>query len=157
MDILKFKIPLVVDFPEPVIKNSYETYSVNMEDIDFNSIVPFDIDKLDGQYDWVDAWMDRDYDKEMAGFNNKDVLMEVVYDKGNYMVTLVSDKPFSTIVTNHRWYSRDPKDIRKITLKEAVIDFMEGCISDGIGENEIGHIMYQHKVCEVWLGNLIEM
>lgn len=154
MDILKFRIPLVVMLPRPIIKNSYPIYDVNMDELDFNSISPIDIDRLDGQYDWIEAWMDTDYDKEMAGFNSKDALMEVVYDKGNYMVTLVSEKPFSTIVVNHPYYSTD---VRKITLKEAIVNFLEGCLSDGIGENPIGHAMYQSELCEVWLGNLIEM
>lgn len=111
---------------------------------------------MDGQYDWIDAWRNRDYDKEMAGFNSKDVIMEVVYNQGNYIITLVSDKPFDTIVKNNRYYSRnDPWE--EITLKEAVVRFLEGCISDGIGENEIGYITYQYEKCEVWLGKLIEI
>lgn len=140
--------------PRPIIKNPYPIYDVNMDELDFNSISDYDIGNFDGQYDWIEAWMDTDYDKEMAGFNSKDALMEVVYDKGNYMVTLVSEKPFSTIVVNHPYYSTD---VRKITLKEAIVNFLEGCISDGIGENPIGHVMYQSELCEVWLGNLIEM
>lgn len=156
MDILKFKITLKVLFNKPIIKNSYSTHEINMDEIDFNSIIPYDIENLEGQYDWIDAWMDREYDKKMAGFNNKDVQMEVIYEKGNYIVTLVSDKPFDTIVRNNRYYSSNDQ-WEEITLKEAVIRFIEGCISDGIGENEIGQIVYQGETCDVWLGELIEI
>ena len=156
MDVLKYKIPLIVYLDKPVIKNSYSTYDVNMDEIDFHSISKYDIEKLDGQYDWIDAWMNRDYDKKMAGFNNEDVTMEVVYDNGYYFVTLVSEKPFDTIVKNNQYFSSDGP-WEEVTLKEAVIRFIEGCLSDGIGENEIGRITYQGHRCDVWLGNLIEI
>lgn len=155
-DTLKFKIPLIVLFPELVTVKVYPTYEVNMDELDFNSILPYDIDCLDGQYDWIDAWRNRDYDKKMGGFNNKDVIMEVVYDKGNYIVTLVSDKPFDTIVKNNRYFSSSDT-WEEVTLKEAVVRFLEGCISDGIGENEIGHIRYQGRDCDVFMGGLIEL
>ena len=92
----------------------------------------------------------------MAGFNNKDVSMEVVYDNGYYFVTLVSEKPFDTIVKNNQYFSSDGP-WEEVTLKEAVIRFIEGCLSDGIGENEIGRITYQGHICDVWLGNLIKI
>lgn len=156
MDILRFKIPLIVVLPRPVMKNQYSTYHINMDEINFNSISEKDIEQLDGQYDWIDAWRDNDYDRKMGGFNNKDVLMEVVYEKGNYIVTLISDKSFNTIVKNNHYYSSSgPWD--EITLKEAVVRFIEGCISDGIGENEIGYITYQYERCDVWMGELIEI
>jgi hypothetical protein len=156
MDVLKYKIPLIVYLDKPVVKNSYSTYDVNMDEIDFHSISKYDIEKLDGQYDWIDAWMNRDYDKKMAGFNNKDVSMEVVYDNGYYFVTLVSEKPFDTIVKNNQYFSSNGP-WEEVTLKEAVVRFLEGCLSDGIGENEIGRITYQGHRCDVWLGNLIEI
>ena len=157
MHTLKLKISLKLLLHNPIVKSGYQTHEIDMDEINFNSISEKDIDKLDGQYDWIDAWMDRDYDKEMAGFNNKDVQMEVVYEKGNYLVTLVSEMPFDTIVTYHRYYSRDPDCIVRITLKEAIMEFMDGCISDGIGENPIGCLTYQGEKCEVWLGDLIEI
>lgn len=153
MDILRYKLPLKVILPYPIKKsNGYSDCSAFMEDIDFNSINQIDIDNLDGQYDWIDVWMNRDYDKKMSGFNNKDVLMEVAYDKGNYIITLVSEKPFSTIVRNNRYYSSFD-DFEDVTLKEAILRFLEGCIWDGIGENEIGHIIYQGHKCDVWMGH----
>lgn len=151
MDILRYKLPLKVILPYPIKKsNGYSDCSAFMEDIDFNSISQIDIDNFDGQYDWIDAWRNRDYDKKMGGFNNKDVLMEVTYDKGSYIITLVSEKPFSTIVRNSRYYHNDFEDV---TLKEAVERFLEGCIWDGIGENEIGEITYQGHKCDVIMGH----
>ena len=156
MDILKFRLPLKVFLPKPVEKNGYKTYSILMEELDFNSIAPIDIENLDGQYDWIEAWCNREFDKQYHGFDNKDVQMEVVYDKGNYIITLVSDKSFNTILKVKKHYS---DGFREITLKEAVVDFLEGCIWDGIGENEIGEIVYQGYKCDVWMAheNFIEI
>lgn len=157
MYMLRYKLPLEVMLNKPIEKNGYKTHEVNMSELKFNDINPYDIKNLDGQYDWIDAWRYRDYDKKMGGFNNKDVIMEVIYDKGCYIITLVSDKPFDTIVKNNRYYSSsDPWE--EITLKEAIERFFEGCIYDGIGENPIGHIHYDFEELEVWLGSdLIEL
>ena len=149
---------MYINLPRPIKKgiNGYPTYSLELSEIDFNSLYKDEIEALRGQYDWIDVCLDADYHKQMLGFNNNDVLMEVLYDKGFYFVTLVSDKPFSTMVLNNRYFSSDgPWD--KITLKEAVIRFLEGSLSDGIGENEIGYITYQYEKCDVWLGDLIEI
>lgn len=153
---LKYKLPLKVVLNRPIIKDGHKTYSVLMSELNFQDISSDDIKRIDGNYDWIDAWRNRDYDKKMGGFNNKDVLMEVVYDKGNYIITLVSDKSFDTIVKNNRYYSSDGP-WEDVTLKEAIERFFEGCIYDGIGENEIGHIRYQGQDCDVWMGNLIEI
>ena len=157
MYMLRYKLPLEVMLNKPIEKNGYKTYEVNMSELKFNDINPCDIKNLDGQYDWIDAWRYSDHDKKMGGFNNKDVIMEVIYDKGCYIITLVSDKPFDTIVKNNRYYSSSgPWD--EITLKEAIERFFEGCIYDGVGENEIGYIHYQGEKLEVWLGrDLIEL
>ena len=156
MDILKFKLPLKIYPPVPVKKNGYLANSVLMEEIDFNSISDKDIGDLDGQYDWIEAWCNREFDKKYHGFDNKDVQMEVVYDKGNYIITLVSEKSFDTILKVQEHYSNN---IKEITLKDAVVDFLEGCIWDGIGENEIGQLMYQGEKCDVWMAheNFIEI
>ena len=149
MDILKFKLPLEVYLPFTVEKNGYQTYTIHMDELDFNSIAPKDIGELDGQYDWIEAWCYKEFHKQYHGFDNKDVQMEVVYDKGNYIITLVSNKSFDTIVTVHQGFKGEIE--KKLTLKEAVIDFLEGCICDGIGENEIGYITYQGHKCDVWM------
>lgn len=154
---LRYKLPLEVMLNKPIEKNGYKTYEVSMSELNFRDINPIDIDKLRGQYDWIDVCLDREYDRKMAGFNNEDVLMEVVYDKGYYIITLVSDKPFDTIVKNNRYFSSDGP-WEEITLKEAIERFFEGCIYDGIGENEIGYIHYDFEKLEVWLGrDLVEI
>lgn len=157
MYLLKYKLPLKVILNTPIKKNGYETDELYLNELEFNKINSYDIKNLDGQYDWIEEWMNSEHDKKMAGFNNKDVLMEVIYDKGNYIITLVSDKPFDTIVKNNRYYSSDGP-WKEITLKEAIEGFLEACIWDGIGENEIGHINYQFEELEVWMTqNLIEI
>ena len=88
----------------------------------------------------------------MGGFNNKDVMMEVVYDKGYYLITLLSEHSFDTIVKNNQYYSSNGP-WEEITLKEAIERFFKGCIYDGIGENNIGHIHYDSEELEVWLGD----
>ena len=154
---LRYKIPLKVILNKPIEKNGYKTHEINMSELNFRDINPREIEYLDGQYDWIDAWRDREYDRKMAGFNNKDVLMEVVYDKGYYIITLVSDKPFDTIVKNNHYYSFDGP-WEEVTLKEAIERFFEGCIYDGIGENPIGNIHYGFEELEIWLGgNLTEL
>lgn len=159
MEILRFKLPLKIYPPKPVQKNGYKANSVLIEEIDFNSLDPNEIADLDGQYDWIEAWCNREFDKKYHGFDNKDVQMEVVYDKGNYIITLVSEKSFDTIVKIHQGFRGEIG--RELTLKEAVIDFLEGCIWDGIGENEIGLLTYQGYKCDVWMehctGNLMEI
>lgn len=157
MDILKFRLPLNVYLPYLVEKNGYNTFTVHMDELDFNLITPKDIEELDGQYDWIEAWCYREFDKHYHGFDNKDVQMEVVYDKGNYIITLVSKKSFDTIVKIYQGVRGEIE--KELTLKEAVVDFLEGCIWDGIGENEIGYITYQGYKCDVWMDchNFVEI
>lgn len=148
---IRYSLPLEVVLNRPIKKDGYETACLPMNELNFRDISSADIGNLGGQYDWIDACLDRDYDRRMKGFNNKDVLMEVVYDKGYYIITLVSDKPFDTIVRNNRYSSSEgPWD--EITLQEAIERFFEGCIYDGVGENPIGNIYYDYEKLEVWMG-----
>ena len=149
---LKYKLPLEVMLNEPIEKNGYETYKINMSDLKFDDIDPNEIKNLDGQYDWIDAWRDNEYYKKMRGFNNKDVMMEVAYDKGCYIITLLSEHSFDTVVKNNQYCSSNGP-WEEITLKEAIERFFKGCIYDGIGENNIGHIHYDFEELEVWLGD----
>lgn len=158
MFLKKYKIPLEVYSDNQISEKSYKPreYSCYMTNIGELDLKKSDIDGLDGQYDWIGAWVDDEYHRQMMGFNNKDVLMEVIYDKGYYIVTLVSDKPFDTVVRNNQYCSSSgPWD--EVTLEEAIVRFINGCLSDGIGENQIGDIFYQGEECDVWLGKLIEM
>jgi hypothetical protein len=157
MEILRYKISLQAYFNTPIAYDPDPIYVKNLDELDYESISKDQIRYLDGQYDWIDAWRDSDYDREIGGFNNEDVLMEVAYEKGNYIITLLSDKPFDTIVRSNCYYTNNPNDFKNVTLKEAVMNFIEGCISDGIGENEIGHITYQCMKCDIWMGELKEI
>lgn len=158
MDILKFKLPLKIYLPKPVQKNGYLANSVLFEEIDFNSISDKDIENLDGQYDWIEAWCNDERYRKYLGFCSKDVQMEVVYDKGNYIITLISEIPFDTIVKNNRYCSSEGP-WEDVTLKKAVYNYLEGCIWDGIGENEIGEVIYQGHKCDVWMAheNFVEI
>lgn len=152
MYLKKYKIPLEVISMNPISENSHRRnywslYRTNLGELDLKQS---DIDGLKGQFDWIDAWNNDEYHRRMLGFNNKDVLMEVVYEKGYYIVTLVSDKPFDTIVKNNQYW-------KEVTLEEAVVRYIKGCLSDGIGAGIIGHIKYQDEICDVWMvGKLIE-
>ena len=115
-----------------------------------------EIHNLDGQFDWIDLWCDRNYDRWRNGFNNEDVLMECKYDKGNYIITLVSDKQFDTIVQQNHYYHVTNKS-ETVTLQQAIEMFFNGCISDGIGENPIGYIRRDFVKFEVWMGDLEEI
>ena len=84
----------------------------------------------------------------MGGVNNKDVMMEVVYDEGYYIITLLSEYSFDTIVKNNQYCSSNGP-WEEITLKEAIEIFVKGCIYDGIDENNIGHIHYGFEELEV--------
>ena len=44
-----------------------------------------------------------------------------------------------------------------MTLKEAIVWALQGQLSDGIGENEIGYIEYEGEKYDVWFGDLIEI
>ena len=94
---IKYRIPLVI-YTEPYgdcVEISTLEEPLNQEEIH----------NLDGQFDWIDLWCHHNYYRWLNGFNNEDILMECIYDKGNYIITLVSDKPFDTLVqNNHNYY-----------------------------------------------------
>ena len=149
---LRYKLPLEVILNKPIEKNGYMTYKINMSDLNLDDINPNEIKNLNGQYDWIDACRDSEYDKKMGGFNNKDILMEVAYNKGCYIITLLSKYSFDTIIKNNQYYSSNGP-WEEITLKEAIERFLKGCIYDGIGENKIGHIHYDFEELEVWISD----
>ena len=157
---LKYRLPLEVMLNEPIEKNGYMTYKINMSDLKFNDINPNEIKNKDERNffgNWIESWRNSEYYKKMEGFNNKDVMMEVVYDEGYYIITLLSEYSFDTIVKNNQYCSSNGP-WEEITLKEAIERFFKGCIYDGIGENNIGHIHYDSEELEVWLGDeLIEI
>ena len=75
--------------------------------------------------------------------------------KSGWIISPLSNLQLSTIVSYHNGYGEAFK--KEVTLKEAIIDFLDGCLSDGIGENPIGKVVYNHTTHDVWLGKLIEI
>ena len=134
---LKFEIPLVIWVKNHIVPLKKIESIASEENVDF-----------EGQYDWIAAWSYREDDKEHNGFNSQDVTMETVWKNGSYWLTVNSNIPFYTKV------SRNGKDC---TLKEAIIIWLKGCISDGIGENEIGQVTYNNEDYDVWMDELIEI
>ena len=154
MEILRYKIPLRVYFDKTVMMDNHPTYVMNMEDMAYASISKEETDRLEGQYDWIDAWRNGEYYKQDNGFDNKDVLMDVIYENGSYSITLLSEIPFDTVVKITDTDINGTNKTMGLTLKDAVVYFIEGCISDGIGENEIGHITYHGEKGSVWMREL---
>ena len=61
---LRYKLPLEVILNKPIENNGYKTYKINMSDLKFNDINLDEIKNLDGQYDWIDAFRNHEYDKK---------------------------------------------------------------------------------------------
>ena len=72
----------------------------------------------------------------------------------DYILEILSVKPFDSMVTFHKYGG---SEIVTMTLKEAVIFALEGQLSDGIGENELGYIEYDGEEYDVWFDDLIEI
>ena len=94
------------------------------------------------------------YDRKVCGFSLKEV-MEVYLDKrGYYIAEFLTEEPLTTEITF------DPGGyghICTMTLQEAIKNFLDGCLSDGIGENEVGVVKYNGTIHEVWLGEAEEI
>lgn len=134
-----------------------------MPDLDISQIKG--IEKLFGQYDWIRDWGNydpetakkyREIEKRDSGFNDEEVTMNVFFKDGYYIVHILSVLPLNTPVTWDHGYHY-PDCLRKGTLKDAIIDYLNGCLSDGIGENPIGTVWYNNTSHEVWLDKLIEI
>ena len=164
MENLTFKIPLLM-YSDTEFNPKYKGTCLirNMEDLNISEVKG--IEKLSGQYCWIydcykwerknDVAKFLKYDKETYGFNIDDVIMEVKFNNGYYLVEIVTNKPLSSIVTYNNGYKNGPTT--RTSLKQAIISFLNGCLSDGIGENPIGSVTYNHTTHEVWLGDLIEI
>lgn len=134
-----------------------------MEDLDTKLV--HGKEKLRGQgYSWIfdydteyssrgkeaiDGYYSRD--KKFYGFNQREVMMDVTLVDGYYLVEFVTEIPLDQMVTLTRDYE-DFISIREMTLKEAILEYLEGYLSDGIGENPIGRVSYNFTEHEVWLG-----
>lgn len=114
------------------------------------------MDRLyDCEFNWITADGEADkVDKYCHGFDGSEVIMTATLKDYEYILEVLSDKPFDSQVTFHRFGG---PEIVTMTLKEAVIWALHGQLSDGIGENELGYIEYEGEGYDVWLGDLIEI
>ena len=81
--------------------------------------------------------------------------MEVKFENGYYIAEFLTELPLDSIVYVYK-DRYNPKGIKK-TLKEAIINFLEVQLMDGIGENPIGEVNYNYTTHEVYLGNYKEI
>lgn len=164
MEVLTYKIPLFMySNSEYDPRNKSMCLIRNMEDIDVSQV--HGIEKLGGQCSWISNYTEYysnpievekmfARDKKYHGFNYKEVVMDVVFNDGGYYVAeFLSILPLDTMVTRDNYYDRS----EAITLKEAIKDFLDGQLSDGVGENEIGIVSYNNTTHDVWLGDAIEI
>lgn len=152
---LKFKVPLIIYIESK--ESAYGYKNVYIHDLDLSEV--HGLEKLYGQYNWITD-DDKQYwksDKFCHGFDGSEVWMDVELKDGYYILEIVSEMPLNSNVTFHKYGSSDNQDIVTMTLKEAIIFALNGQLSDGIGENEIGRITYQGKRYDVLLGELIEI
>ena len=145
---------------DPENKNCYLVR--NMEDLDITKVSG--IENLSGQYCWIDTPEDSGLEKDKfyvcekksKGFTIKEVVMEVYFKDGYYIAEFLSDLSLDSSVSWDNG-SRDPLCTRHGTLKDAITSFLDGCLSDGIGENEIGVVKYNGHSYDVWFGDRIEI
>lgn len=117
-------------------------------------------DKLMGAYDWLDRTDgytkgSEDYiwqQKLMSynGFTNEDVTMSAEFKNGKLNVALVTDKNWN-----------DMRDVNyygdksfSMSLLDCVKNVINGQLSDGIGENELGSIVYKDEKYDIWLAEI---
>lgn len=165
MNILKVKIPLLMYSETENDPEDPDSCLIRkMEDLDTTLV--HGKEKLRGQgYSWIfdydthyssrgkeviDGYYSRD--KKFYGFNQREVMMDVTLVDGYYLAEFVTEIPLNQVVTLTRDYG-DFTSVREMTLKEAILEYLEGCLSDGIGENPIGRVSYNFTEHEVWLGN----
>ena len=163
MNILRFKIPLLlISNTEPDPECKYTALTRKLENLDIAKVEG--INTLDGQYCWIHDYRkwysDENYVNKMLksykdanGFNIDEVIMEVTMsDEGFYIAEIITNEPLDKIVFVNKWKSN-----MTMTLRDAIISFLNGCLYDGIGENPIGTVKYNHTTHSVWLGKLEEI
>ena len=153
MEIIKFKIPLRITM------ETSSGFGDGYKDVLLSELNPSEIKGMDNLYDCQFNWLTEDgvadeCDKACMGFDGSEVIMTATLKGYDYIIEVLSDKPFNTPVTFHKFGG---DEIVTMTLKEAVILALEGQLSDGIGENELGYIEYQGEEYDVWFGDLIEL
>lgn len=162
MEILTYKVPLLMYSNTEIDPRTNSMCLVRkMADIDTSAVQG--IDELFGVGSWLQDYKDYSsnqeeiermlrLDKENYGFNSSEVIMDVKFSEGYYIIEFLSDLPFNTPVNRHNWFSSDT-----VSLKEAIKSWFDGQLSDGIGENQIGTVSYGGTTHEVWLGDAIEI
>lgn len=145
-------------------KSPYGCVVRKMEELNISEIG--NINNLSGQYCWIHDYYEYEHnekirnkmlqhDKYCDGFNIDDVIMDVTFKDGYYLIEVVTNEPLSTVVTYDKGYGI--QSVKTVTLKDAIITYLNGCLSDGVGENPIGYVTYNHTEHEVWLGELVEI
>ena len=154
METLKYKIPLRMyswDERDPIRPSC--CLVLEMPSLDITKI--YGISSLSGLGCWIRDWgseKDHRWEERAYGFSIKTVVMDVRFSAGYYIAEFLSDLPLETIVTRNCLGRPET-----MTLKEAIKDFLDGCLMDGIGENEIGQVEYNSHKYDVWLGRATEI
>lgn len=112
-------------------------------------------DLYDCQFNWItEDGEENERDKFCHGFDGSEVLMTATLKDYDYILEILSDKPLNSSVTFNKFGG---DEVVTMTLKEAVVWALQGQLSDGIGENELGYIEYEGEKYDVWFGDLIEI
>ena len=153
MEIIKFKVPLRITMKASLALGD------GYRDVLLSELISSKIHGMEDLYDCQFNWITEDgeasdCDKYCHGFDGSEVIMTATLKDYEYILEVLSDKPFNTLVTFHKFGG---SQVVTMTLKEAVKWALEGQLSDGIGENEIGYIEYEGEKYDVWLGELIEI
>lgn len=164
MNIIKFQIELLMYSDTEIDPNcNHQCLIRKMSDVDISQVSG--INTLSGQYCWIydydnnysdkkDIELGYKHDKEWHGFNLKEVIMYTTFKDGHYIAEFATEMPLESIVTLKRYKDSDGV---KMTLKDAIKEFLDGNLSDGIGENPIGTVGYNFTTHEVWLGKYKEI
>ena len=155
MEIIKFKVPLRITMKESLaFGDGYK--DVLLSELDSSKIRGVE-DLYDCQFNWITDNNDDkedEYCKFAHGFDSSEVIMTATLKDYDYILEILSDKPLNSSVTFNKFGG---PEIVTMTLKEAVVWALQGQLSDGIGENEIGYIEYEGEKYDVWFGDLIEI
>lgn len=169
MNIIRYKIPLLMySDTERDPKDSNSCLIRKMEDLEDISQVS-GIEKLGGQYCWIydydtycshytEEEVDKFYEdyRKSNGFCLRDVLMSVTFKDGYYLAEFLTELPLDKEVVLIHGHGKWRREYR-MTLKKAIKDFLDGHLSDGIGENPIGYVSYNYTTHEVTLGDAEEI
>lgn len=102
--------------------------------------------KLDKTYS-SDAEFHHELELKSRGFTGKEVRIEVEYKSGSFYVKCTTELDPNQHITIFP-IPNSPVDI---TLERAIFNRIQGCASDGVGENELGSVIYKGTSHEVWM------